>query len=365
MLVQGVNIKIREDRYASVSMDTFIHAASTIPPDIVDEVGDTANEAVDAVSNWWDDPVTRQWVVEIPLKIIITLVLAALTHAILRRVIDRLAKRNIDNGGRVVNVSAILPRSSDDETSREVKLARQTQEERRQARVRTLAGVFKSAIAIVIWAWAALAILSEVGINVGPIIASAGVVGVALGFGAQSLVKDFLSGIFMLIEDQYGVGDTVDVGNGVVGDVEEITLRVTTIRDIDGTLWYVRNGEILTVGNHSDEFAIARIDIPIALTNDTEHATDVILNAANDIVRDPAIVSSVLEEPTLNGVTSLQADQMSVRLSVKTLPGKQWSVQRLIQARMVNVLRQEGITMPYLHGIGGAALAVEKKKEEN
>mgnify|MGYP002651783288 CR=1 FL=1 len=108
-----------------------------------------------------------------------------------------------------------------------------------------------------IWVWAALAVLSEIGVNVAPLIASAGVLGVAIGFGAQSLVKDFLSGIFMLLENQYGVGDTISV-NGVEGTVEEMTLRVTTLRDIDGTLWYVRNGEIIRVGNMSQDHAVAR-----------------------------------------------------------------------------------------------------------
>ena len=112
--------------------------------------------------------------------------------------------------------------------------------------------------------------------NIAPFIASAGVIGLAIGFGAQNLVRDFVTGVFMLLEDQYGVGDFVDLGE-MIGEVQSVGLRITTLRDIDGTLWYVRNGEIARVGNMSQEYAVARIEVPVALTADVEEAEQVAL----------------------------------------------------------------------------------------
>lgn len=320
----------------------------------VDQVTQTTGEAVNAVTSWWDNPVTQEWLIAKPVTILIILVVAGLAHWALRRFVERLARKNIHGGGRPLKISRALSRRGrvEEEISEQVQAMRDSQEQRRQSRVRTLAGVFKSASAILIWTFAVLAILSEIGVNIAPLIASAGVVGVALGFGAQSLVKDFLSGIFMLMEDQYGVGDTVDVGDGIIGDVEDISLRITTVRDIDGTLWYVRNGEILRVGNLSDEYAIARIQIPVGLSNDTGEAWKVILDTAQATAQDPAIRNVILEEPTMNGVTAVEPDHLSYRVSVKTLPGEQWGVQRLIQAKIVDALRANDISMPYPRGIG-------------
>lgn len=172
----------------------------------------------------------------VPIGIAIILVVASVAHWGLRRLIDNLCERNIEKGGQ--SAPRFLPlgmMKAKAEDARSEAMER-TQEKRRVSRVRTLAQVGKSAVAIVVWVWAGLAILDKLGVNVAPLIASAGVVGVALGFGAQSVVKDFLSGIFMLLEDQYGVGDTIDVGDEIIGDVEDISLRLTTIRDMDGTL---------------------------------------------------------------------------------------------------------------------------------
>ena len=278
---------------------------------------------------------------------------AIILHWALRRLVKRVADRNIASGGkkRRLPIPGRGTRQSE-EVSRQVEMMNQTQEKRRKSRIKTIAGVFNSAIAIVVWAWAVLAILSAVDVNVGPLIASAGVVGVALGFGAQSLVKDFLSGIFMLLEDQYGVGDTIDVGDGIIGDVEEISLRVTTLRDIDGGLWYVRNGEILRIGNLSDGYAIARLQIPVGLNNDTDEILKIIEEAALEAVHDPKIADLVIEGPTVNGITDIQPDHISYRVSVKTLPGDQWAVQRFSQARVVNALRARGVTMPFPASLG-------------
>ena len=209
--------------------------------------------------------------------------------------------------------------------------------------------------------WAVIAILDELEVNVAPLIASAGVIGVALGFGAQALVKDFLSGIFMLIEDQYGIGDVVDLGNGVFGDVESISLRITTVRDIDGALWYVRNGEILQVANHSDEYSVARIQIPVGLSNDPEVAGEVIEDAVKEAAQDDKVRKLILSTPRVDGMSGFEPDYVSFRVSTKTLPGKQWDVQRFLQSRVLNVMHTKGITTPYPHGIG---IADPRKEEE-
>ncbi|MEZ2188514.1 mechanosensitive ion channel family protein [Corynebacterium sp. CCM 9204] len=222
---------------------------------------------------------------------------------------------------------------------------------RREARIRTLSSVARSAVAIFVWAWAGLAVLTEFGVQVGPLVASAGVVGVALGFGAQSLVKDFLSGIFMLIEDQYGVGDLIDVGD-VVGTVEAVSLRLTTIRDVDGTLWFIRNGLIQKVGNSTKGHAVARIDVPVGLSNDVEAAKRAIGDAAQSAVALEGLRESVLGVPDVDGVHALAVDHMLIRVRVKVVAGTQWRIRRELLGCIITDLQKQGISTPYPHGIG-------------
>ncbi|MCK7636403.1 mechanosensitive ion channel family protein [Corynebacterium sp. P7202] len=226
--------------------------------------------------------------------------------------------------------------------------------ERREARITTLSSVARSAVAIFVWTWAGLAVLSELGVQVGPLVASAGVAGVALGFGAQSLVKDFLSGIFMLIEDQYGVGDSIDVGDAV-GTVEAVSLRLTTIRDVDGTLWFVRNGLIQRVGNSTKGHAVARIDVPVGLSNDVEEAKKAIGDAARAAAASDALKDSVLSEPEVDGVHALAVDHMLIRVRAKVVAGTQWATRRELLGRIITDLRDRGISTPYPNGIGISA----------
>lgn len=265
--------------------------------------------------------------------------MALALHGFANRIINRAANKTIENTQLRVAEQDDSPQA-------------RSQEARRVQRIRTLANVGRSAAAIVIWVWAALAILDQLGVNVAPLIASAGVLGVALGFGAQSLVKDFLTGIFMLIENQYGVGDTIQVGD-IVGDVEEMTLRITTIRDIDGTLWYVQNGDISRLGNHSDRFSIARLQIPVSLLVDPADAAPVIEQAAIDASFDPEVRDLILEDPELLGASEFNPTHMSFRVSVKTLPGQQWTVARHINQRILTALQQAGIDPMQVQRIDG------------
>lgn len=313
---------------------------------------ETAQQTVETVSNWWDSELARTWLIDRPISIGITLLVAVVAHWVLRRLIDKFAQHNLSTAAPLNRLGRKGRPAQPEEVPARVAAMNQVQEKRRQSRVKTLAQVGKSAVAIVVWVFAFLSILDTLGVNIAPLIASAGVIGVALGFGAQSLVKDFLSGIFMLLEDQYGVGDTIDVGEGIIGDVEDISLRLTTIRDIDGTLWYVRNGEILRVGNFSDEYAIARIQVPVGLSNDSTKAWEVIQKATEEACADPSTRAWVLDEPEMKGVSDFEVDHLSYRISIKTMPGMQWDVQRLVQGRILDAMREHNITVPYPHGIG-------------
>lgn len=245
-------------------------------------------------------------------------------------------------------VSTILRRLIGRATNRAIK--KNPTETRRDARLKTLASVGKSTVSIVVWTWAILAALGTIGIDIRPLIASAGIAGVALGFGAQSLVKDFLTGIFMLVEDQYGVGDWIDVGDAS-GTVEHVSLRTTTIRDSDGTLWFVRNGGITRVGNFSREYAIARVEIPLSLSTDISAASQTILDAAVAAAGDQ-LKGKIIGSPTLDGVSTVSTDHLTIRVKATTKPGAQWEVQRGLMGAIMPALEAAELKTPYPHGIG-------------
>jgi moderate conductance mechanosensitive channel len=188
--------------------------------------------------------------------------------------------------------------------------------------------------------------ISELGYDIAPLIASAGILGVALGFGAQSLVKDFLSGIFMILEDQYGVGDVVNVGEAS-GTVEAVTLRVTRLRDVNGTVWYVRNGEILRVGNMSQNWARAVLDVPVSYREDLARVRSVLKEVAHDLWEDEDFKGHVIEEPEVWGVESMTPEALTVRVTMKTAPLQQWNVAREMRERVKARFDHEGITMPH------------------
>lgn len=212
-------------------------------------------------------------------------------------------------------------------------------EKRRQARLDTVASVLRSAISIAVWGWAILSILSIVGVNVGPLLASAGIIGVALGIGAQSVVRDFLNGIFMLMENQFGVGDTITIGE-VTGTVEDMSLRLTTIRDTKGTLWHIRNGEILKLGNSSVDYAIASITTPVPRGTPTQDVLTVVERAVNEVAQRDDLTAALLEAPVVDGVISVDTDHINVRTRAKTIPGKQWSAERIIGAAIADALHE-------------------------
>ena len=217
---------------------------------------------------------------------------------------------------------------------------------RRAQRSKTIGDLFKSIVTGVLVAIIGTMMLSEVGVDIAPIIASAGIIGIALGFGAQSLVKDFLSGVFMIVEDQYGVGDVIDVGEAT-GTVEAVTLRVTRLRDIQGTVWYVPNGEILRVGNMSQNWSRAVVDVSVAYSEDLTRVKRVLSEIAHDLWDDEDFRELVIEEPEVTGVEMLAADSVNLRVMIKTLPMEQWAVARELRQRIKARFDHEGIEIPF------------------
>jgi small conductance mechanosensitive channel len=216
---------------------------------------------------------------------------------------------------------------------------------RRTQRAETIGAVVRSIAAITIWSIALLTVLETLGINLGPLIAGAGIAGVALGFGAQSLVKDFLTGLFMLMEDQFGVGDVVDAGVAT-GTVEGVSLRTTRLRDVDGVVWHIPNGTILRVGNKSQQWSRAVVDVPVTFQADTGVATDVIRTVTDQVWHDPDFASTILAEPSVLGVESLAPGRVVIRVVVRTRPQEQWRVERELRVRIKAALDEAGIALP-------------------
>src|SRR3954451_5763580 len=213
---------------------------------------------------------------------------------------------------------------------------------RSEQRAETLAGVAVSLVRVFVWTFALLLILGELGLNLGPFLAGASIVGVALGFGTQSLVKDFVSGFFILVEDQYGVGDVITIAD-TTGTVEEINLRVTRLRGSDGTVWFVPNGEIRKVGNSAREFARSIVDVIIPNKADLAGAMTAIAEEAAALVKEPAWAEAVLEEPEVLGVESIGADNVTVRVSTKITPAHRAPLAREMRSRISSRLQRDGL----------------------
>jgi small-conductance mechanosensitive channel len=215
-------------------------------------------------------------------------------------------------------------------------------DERRKQRVQALGAILRSAASVTIFSIAGFVILGDLGINLAPLLASAGVVGVAIGFGAQSLVKDYLSGIFMLVEDQYGVGDVITVGDAT-GTVENVTLRVTRMRDVNGIVWHIRNGTIDTVGNESQGWARAVIDFPVPFSADLANIRELLAKTGEEMWNDPTWRAVMLEAPEVWGAQEISSSEVTMRMVVKTAPLRQWEVEREMRVRVKHALAEARI----------------------
>jgi small conductance mechanosensitive channel len=280
---------------------------------------------------------SADWLIAKPLRIALILLVALVARAVVHRIIDRLSRRAAEG-----SLPGILQHSRMTSLLETAPLL----SERRKQRTETLASVLKSITSGAVFTLAVLMILGELAFNIGPFIAGAGIAGVALGFGAQSLVKDFLSGMFMIVEDQYGVGDVIDVGEAS-GVVEAVGLRVTRLRDVDGTVWYFPNGEILRVGNKSQGWARAVIDVGVAYGSDIALVRRVLMEVAQDLYADEEFRDLVLDEPEVWGVEQLSAEAVVVRVVLKTQPLEQWVVAREFRQRAKGALEAAGVEAPF------------------
>jgi small conductance mechanosensitive channel len=262
-------------------------------------------------------------VVDRALRILLIVVLAALARALLHRAITRVVERA---AGRV-------------------------------GRARTVGSVLRSITSAVVLVVASIMVMAEFGLDLAPVLASAGIAGVALGFGAQNLVRDFLSGMFMLLEDQYGVGDVVDLGEAT-GTVESVGLRITTVRDVRGTVWHVRNGAIARVGNKSQGFAVAVVDVPLAHTADIAHAVELAGRVSAEVADDEDVARRLLAPPEVLGVETVTLEGVTLRVTAKTQPGQQWAVQRALNAAITDAFDEERLPRPYGPPAAPSAAAV-------
>lgn len=219
------------------------------------------------------------------------------------------------------------------------------EEERRE---RTLIRIINSTIKISVIIFVFLMILSEFGINIAPLIAGAGVIGLALGFGGQYLVRDIITGLFIILENQYRVGDVIEI-SGIAGKVEDISLRVTILRDADGTVHHVPHGEIKTVSNMAKGFSRVNIEIDVAYESDIEKVKDVIDRVGKEIAEDPEFKDKVVDAPKFLRIDSFKDSSIGIKIMGDTQPLAQWDVAGELRRRLKEEFEKEGIEIPFPH----------------
>ena len=270
------------------------------------------------------------WLLSMPLTVGLVFLVAFVIDRFVRALLGRMEARLIAGTAR---------------PKRGTRSQRASHRQRAKARTETISGVLRNAASAVIYALAGITALAEVGIAVAPLLAGAGAVGIAIAFGAQKLVADFLSGIFILSEDQFGLGDWIDTGF-CTGQVEAVNLRTTRVRDVEGTLWHIPNGEIRRIGNMSQEWARTLLDVQIAYSADVRRATQVIEDVCRSLWDDQVWRGALVEEPEVWGVQNFNADGMAIRLGLKTEPSQQWQVGRELRLRLKEAFDAEGIEIP-------------------
>ena len=283
-----------------------------------------------------------------PLRIVLIFVIAIALNMVARSVIRKVTE-GIARGTRVRVVSkksadVAQPNTTQNEWIEDAVTARKRQSQRAQ----TVGSVLRSVVTIVIWTIAVLMIISELGFNIAPVIASAGIAGVALSFGAQSLVKDYLAGVSIVAEDQLGIGDVVDLGEAS-GTVESVGLRVTQVRDVEGTLWHVRNGEILRVGNKSQGWARTIVDVPVPYNTNIEEVTELLLHAARQVKKETDIGKSIRGKPEVWGIEEMTGEYLTLRIAIRTAPLQQWDVARVLRIYVKKALDQDGLRIPLMN----------------
>jgi small conductance mechanosensitive channel len=280
------------------------------------------------------------YIIGAPLRIVFIIVVAWIVNWLIRRAIRRFTDTI---SGAAVTAGKLQARRTDTSPGVVIPPERSL---RAASRAQTIGSVLRSLSTAVVYTIAFITVLGELGLNLGPLVASAGIAGVAVGFGAQSLVKDFLAGVFMLVEDQYGVGDIIDAGEAK-GTVEAVGLRTTRLRDVEGTVWYIPNGQITRIGNKSQEWARALLDVSVAYDTNLRQAEAIIKDVADSMWHDAQWSTRLLEEPEIWGVENLGADGIDIRLVIKTRPSEQFKVMRELRTRLKERFDDERIEIPF------------------
>jgi small conductance mechanosensitive channel len=269
-----------------------------------------------------------------PLDILITIAVAVLLTIVFRRIIRRVVNRTVAR-----SEARHLIEQQDMAADPKARATRMAQ------RAQAIGTLLTSVVSLLIWINALLVILELIGINITPLLASAGVVGVALAFGAQTLVKDYLAGIFLIIEDQYGVGDVVQF-DAVTGVIEEVALRTTRVRDFTGVVWYLRNGEILNVANRSQGWSLAIVELPVATATDFTIVRRVVDEVGQTLVRDPEFGPKVIAAPVFMGIEVVAGDALLVRVTERVVPEHQLLIQRALREQLITALQSAGVVIP-------------------
>ena len=280
------------------------------------------------------------------LTVLLIFVVAWIASRVVKRYLRKAVQRMIASEPSATTRDGLKRLGLDDSGDAELLGSSPDTASRRASRATSISFVLGGTVAVIIWTLAVLMALAELGLNLGPLIAGAGIAGVALGFGAQDLVKDCISGLVARLEDQYGIGDVVDRGEAV-GVGERITLRVTILRGLDGTVWHVPNGEVTRVGNLSQLWSVALVDLDVAYDSDLDQVGEILLNAAHEVCDTEEWSPIVIEEPKLLGVEALGADGITLRVTVKTKPGEQWALQREMRRHFKQVFDEAGIEIPF------------------
>ena len=265
------------------------------------------------------------WLLEHGILILIIIALSYLTYKVAKIVAPRLVERTIHITGK----------------------GRRAKEERAK-RTQTLSGLITATIGILIVITAIFMILSEVGIDITPLLAGAGVAGIAIGFGAQNLIRDFLSGLFIMLEDQYSKGDWVQIA-GVNGLVEDVNLRRTVLRDLDGNVHSIPNGEVKLATNFSKEWARVNLIVPVAYGEDLDHVTEVINRVGEELARDETFGPIIMKAPRVLRVDNFGDSSIDMKVLGETKPMRQWEVAGELRKRIKKAFDEEGIEIPWPH----------------
>ncbi len=271
------------------------------------------------ISKWVDNLIP--WLLNHGIKIVFIAVLAYLLNIIIGRIIVR-----------TVRIAVVR----DENMSVEAEIKRED----------TLIYIFRGALRVVLIVLALLMILQECGLKIGPILAGAGIVGVAVGFGGQYLIKDIITGLFMILENQYRIGDVINI-DGTGGLVQEITLRKTTLRDLDGTVHHINHGSIVRVSNLSKDFARVNIEIGVAYNTDLEHLIKVIDRTGMELAEDPDFKDSIITPPKFLRVQEFADSAIVVKILGDTKPLKQWEVAGELRKKLKIAFDREGIEIPF------------------